>query len=267
MEDSIKLLYHDLKQSENDSIKHEINNKICAVFSNILQQPPSFEYKFDSLKTFGKLDAPDKLFRIITWYYVQSDGSYFYSGVIQLKQPKTGNIKLFPLIDKNSEIENKENSVLSAGKWIGGLYYKILKNKINQTNYYTILCIRYNNLFTTSKLIEILYFDEFDNPVFGAPLFNDNNKTKLRKVFEYSANAAMNLNYNELRKMIIFDHLSASDPRFNGLFEYYGPDFSYDGYQFKNNQWLLITDLDIKSPDDKKNVPQKRIPVSNKIRR
>jgi hypothetical protein len=264
-EDSICALLKQIKNTDTDSGKLNINDKICSVFQNILFDPESFQFPFDSLQKFGKLQSPDNLFRIITWNTILSDGSNHYNGIVQVKQPKTRAIRLFVLTDRANEITNRENSVLSAGKWYGGIYYKILKNKVNQTTYYTLISLRYNNLFTTSKIIEIMYFDEFGNPVFGAPLFTDGKKTKLRIVFEYSANVAMKLNYDENRKMIVFDHLSPNDPRFVGQYDNYGPDFSYDGFEFKNNMWRLITDLDIKNPNDTKTQGIKRTPGSNRI--
>jgi hypothetical protein len=266
-EDSIRSLLKQIKNSETDSDRLNFNRKICSIFQNLLLSPESFQFPFDSLQKFGKLQSPDNLFRIITWNTILSDGSDYYNGVIQIKQPKTGAIRLFVLTDRANEITNRENSVLSAGKWYGGIYYKILKNKINQITYYTIISLRYNNLFTTSKVIEIMYFDEFGNPVFGAPLFTDGKKTKLRIVFEYSANVAMKLNYDENRKMIVFDHLSPNEPQFVGQYDNYGPDFSYDGFEFKNNMWRLITDLDIKNPNDTKTQGIKRTPGSNRIGR
>jgi hypothetical protein len=266
-ENAIRTILNQIKTTNNDSLKITLNQKVSSVLNGLLQNPASFSYKFDSLPQFGKLESPDKLFRIITWNTIFTDGSYYYSGIIQVKEPKTGAIKLFELTDRADEVANRENSVLSAGKWYGSVYYKILKNKVDAVTYYTILGIRYNNLFTTSKIIEILYFDEFGNPVFGAPLFTDGKRTKLRVVFEYSANVAMNLKYNESDKMIVFDHLSASDPRFAGQYEFYGPDLSFDGFQFKNDKWQLVSDLNLNPTDIKKSSIPKRNPGSSKIGR
>ncbi|HEX2935646.1 MAG TPA: hypothetical protein VHO72_09870 [Bacteroidales bacterium] len=242
-EDSVKRYIEEVKKSNDDSLKIQYNQHIYNLFSEILLKPESFTFGFDSLKTMGKLVAPDQLFRIFTWNVALSDGSYKYYGIIQLRNEAGNKIRLYNLSDRAPEIENPENNVLSAGKWYGALYYKVLKNKVDNYTFYTLLGLRYHDFFTTAKLVDVLYFDQFDNPVFGAPLFLVDSKKKHRLLFQFSARATMNLSYNESLKMIVFDHLSPSESKYTGQYMYYGPDFSSDGLLFKNKMWNYQTDI------------------------
>jgi hypothetical protein len=47
--------------------------------------------------------------------------------------------------------------------------------------------------------------------------------------------------------MIIFDHLSPSKPSYAGNYQYYGPDFSYDGLKFEQGIWELVENVDIRN--------------------
>ena len=63
--------------------------------------------------------------------------------------------------------------------------------------------------------------------------------------FVYNEKATMSLRYDEEKKMIIFDHLSPSQPSLEGKFEFYGPDFTYDGLKFEKGIWVHYPNIDI----------------------
>jgi hypothetical protein len=262
LQDSLIKFYKELKKAYDDPLKENLNSKIYSLLKDTLSQQYSYTVPFDSVNSLGVVNSPDNSFRLLTWFYPLSDGTYRYYGFIQAKG-KNDSIKLFDLNDKFHEIDNPENIVLSADKWMGCIYYKIIKNKVAYKTYYTLLALRYNNLFTTAKLIDILYFDEYGNPVFGAPLLKTDKKIKHRALFQYSARVVMNLKYDEDLKMIIFDHLAPSESKYSGQFEYYGPDFTFDGFEFKNDYWIYKPNLDLR----RKEATVKRSPkTSNKLR-
>ena len=57
----------------------------------------------------------------------------------------------------------------------------------------------------------------------------------------------MSLKYNNELKMIVFDHLSPFESRYQGVYQFYGPDFSYDGLEFNKGIWRLISDVDARN--------------------
>jgi hypothetical protein len=265
-EDSLISYFKKLRSVTTDQEKQAINDSVLYFYRTILNTPGSFAFAFDSIKWAGSVYAPDKNFRVINWNVEMADGTHRYYGFIQ---PGNANSprKFFELKDRSDSIKNPEGSVLSAGKWFGGLYYKILKNKVDDKVYYTMLALQYKNLFTTRKFIDALYFDQFGNPVLGAPIFQVTPKTvKVRLVFEYSALVVMNLRYDEVSKRILFDHLAPSEPKYNGVFEFYGPDLSTDGLIFENKKWNYITNIELRKPYTNKPKPRTNSRVGMPVR-
>ena len=39
---------------------------------------------------------------------------------------------------------------------------------------------------------------------------------------------------------------------FEGQYQFYGPDLSYDGFEFKNGKWLYIKDVDARNSKSEK---------------
>ena len=98
----------------------------------------------------------------------------------------------------------------------------------------------------------MVYFNEKGFPKFGDGIFlSENGKVKKRILFEYKAGVVMHLRYNEESNVIIFDHLSPSDPNLEGQFEFYGPDFSYDMFEFKEGKWNYVKEIDARNGKDK----------------
>lgn len=255
LEDSCILYYKQTTAEIPDSDKIIANTKFSQKLRIFLETPGSFNYALDSLKSVGRLYTPDKNFRIITWNIRFEDGSYRYFGLIQFGKSN----KIIELSDHHDEITNPENSVLSAGKWFGCLYYKALMQKADNRTYYTLLAVRYHNSAITEKMVDILFFNEYDKPVFGAPIIQSGNKFKHRLVFDYSAFATVNLRYDEQLKMIIFDHVAAADPKYNGQIEYYGPDLTFDGLSFQKGRWMYKANLDLRQPFDP--APKRKPPL------
>jgi hypothetical protein len=257
-EDSCVIYFKQIGMATSDEEKLALNEKIFSEFTKTLSLARSFEYSFDSLKTIGRLYAPDKSFRIITWNFLLDNGNYKHFGIIQVPDVKTNAIKLFTLKDRSEEITNPENSVLSAGKWFGGLYYKALRNKVDNQTYYTLLALQYHNLSITRKIIEVLFFDSWGNPVFGAPIIQVGKKIKHRIVMEYSASSVVNLKYDEKLKMVVFDHLAPAEAKYEGIYEYYGPDLTFDGLIFKKDKWQYTNNLDLRRPTQSTLSPRPR---------
>jgi len=245
-EDSLKVLFTTILKSRSDDQKTILSQKIDSLFADILRIPASFNYSFDSLHNVGRLYSPDHDFRIINWNIPFQDGSFKYYGYIQTFNNKTMIYKSFRLSDRKDEITNPEDIILAPDKWYGALYYNIIKVIAGHTNYYTLLALQYSNANISRKVIEILYFDQTGTPVFGAPIFRVDNVVKKRIVFQYAAQVSMNLRYDKKLKMIVFDHLSPTEQKYTGEYEYYGPDLSFDGFEFKNDGWIFHSNLDLK---------------------
>ncbi len=242
-EDSLQYYFTLLASEKDDKNKIEFNDQIIKCFKKALENEGSYTYPFDSLKNIGIIKSEDEKLRIITWNLPYNDRTHKYFGFIQYKKSKKTYV-FYELNDDSDNIKNPELAVLNDKNWYGALYYKIINNKNKGIVYYTLLGADLNNLLTKKKIIEILYFDKNNSPVFGNKVFKNKSIPISRVIFEFNAQTNMTLTYDKEKEMIIYDHLSPSRPSLEGQFEFYGPDFSYDGLKFERGIWNAYFDID-----------------------
>ncbi len=228
-----------------DKEKERYNQKIIHKFRYLLAQEQTFHYPFDSIQQAGILFSSDNRVKIYNWNLPYDGGYHKYFCFIQYKKGKKDPIKLFELTDQSDKIKNPEDKTLKPDNWYGALYYRIITIEgRDHQRYYTLLGYDPNDFLTNKKVIDVLYFKKGTNPAFGAPIFKNRKVTQRRIIFEYSEFASMTLKYDEGKEMIIYDHLSPSEPKYEGQYEFYGPDFSYDGLKYENGIWNTYFDLD-----------------------
>ncbi len=246
-EDTLSQHFESLAQAQSDKQKKAINQKIIRIFETILADEASFDYPFDKLQNVGKILSEDNAVRIFTWNLPYQDGTYEYFGYIQYWKSKKEMI-LLPLIDKSASISQPQSSTLNNKNWFGALYYNIIHTDYKGKDYYTLLGWDGNDLFTKKKVIDIITFKDYDQAQFGVPVFKHPNGITKRVVFEFNIRAKMVLRWDKKNEMIICDHLSPSKPQFEGQYQYYGPDFSYDAFYFEDGFWVYQADIDVKNP-------------------
>lgn len=207
----------------------------------------SFYYSFDSLKTISQLYAPDSSFKIFTWQVMKDFSYYRQKGAIQMRT-KDGSLKLFPLFDNSDFTSNPNDSVRNSQQWIGALYYRIILNKFNNKNYYTLLGSDGNNERSNKKWIDVLWFNEDGEPMFGGDFFSypatDSTKPKqpvARLCIEYKKDAVVRLNYDPTYNAIIFDHLVSAENDLSNKASLV-PYGDYEGFRWKNGKWVWVDD-------------------------
>jgi hypothetical protein len=213
-----------------------------------LSKPGSYDYAFDSMPSISVLQADDKSFRIFTWQCKLTDEAYRYYGVIQTggKSPK-----LYPLVDYSEFYENPDSIIVDADRWIGALYYNIIKVKAGKKSFYTLFGWDDNNSMSSKKYIDILWFDKSGMPKFGYPLFKpENGKSPTRVILEYKNEASMSLNYYPEESKILFDHTVPLSGIEEGFYFNYVPDGTMDGYQWKNGLWEFINNIPYEKLED-----------------
>jgi len=232
-------------ETEENNIKN--NEKFIALMDSILHIPASFNHNFpDSL--FGDVKAPDESFRIITWNMLHVNGTYENFGFIQTNPESKEDFRVERLTDKRIGLKYPQQKVLRVDKWYGANYYQIVEVKKKGRTYYTLIGWNPNNLYTQEKVIDMLFFKK-GNAIFGSPMLEVKGRGSQRRViFEYSAKNSMMLRWEKKKDMIVFDHLAPSQPRYEGIYEFYGPDFSVDGYRYKKKKWRYQNDIDVRNP-------------------
>lgn len=250
-QDTLNTLQHFIYKGKNDIEKYKVNKKFIQLFENALNTKNSFDFSFDSLTSIARLVSTDKKFKIYNWNLPKSDGTFEYFGFIQTYNSKTKETNIYKLTDKSEEVKNAERYSSDHTKWYGMLYYKIIEKKYKKKTIYTLLAWDGNDKILSKKIIDVLSFSSDGTPTFGSAIFEMGKKTPQRVVFEYSADLVMSLKYDEKKGMIIFDHLAPANDRLKGHPEFYGPDFSYDAFEFKKGKWVYLEDIDARNKKNK----------------
>lgn len=203
----------------------------------------SFYYPFDSVMGISRLYAPDSTFRIFTWTIQYDD---FYSrqkGAIQMRT-RDGSLKLIPLRDYSEFTDKAEDSVRTKNNWIGAMYYRIIQKEYNGRQYYTLFGFDSHSAQSSKKWVEVMYFDQKGEPVFGGPFFSYANddppqKTQYRLSIEYKKDARTLMNYIDELGMILVDHLisETDQPELKWTLV---PDGDNEGYKWENGKWVHI---------------------------
>ena len=213
-----------------------------------LQIKNSFYYPFDSLIGISKLYAPDSSFRIFTWILAYNDYYSRQKGAIQLRTAD-GSLKLIPLHDYSEFTNKPEDSIRTKNNWIGAMYYNIVKTQYQGKNYYTLFGFDNNNSMSSMKWIEVLSFNEKNEPVFGGPLFNYQKDsipqpTRYRINIEFKKGTRVLADYIPDLRMILIDHLISDpsnadneDPEHKWT---YVPDGDQEGFKWENGKWMHV---------------------------
>ncbi|MBP5456129.1 MAG: hypothetical protein J6Y37_06490 [Paludibacteraceae bacterium] len=243
-EQTLVALFDSLKASEDDLEKQTISQKIETDLMEILQLPESFNYPFDKLKYMGKVTSDDEKARFYTWLYPLNDKTFGYGGLIQYKTSKK-ELTATRLVTKRKARVPGTGQRIPAGDWYGALYYKAIH--VSKGDYYILLGWGGNNAASSYKLIEPVDFDKKGRPNFGKTVLKPKGRTQHRFILEYSSDAKVNLNYEAKQKRIVFDHLVPSEPIYNKIYSYYGPDFTYDAFELKKGKWTMVENIDAKN--------------------
>jgi len=258
--DSINQYFSLLKETDSDKEKHEINSQLISFLKIFLQTNLSFNADYKDVKNLSVLKSEDGNLRVYTWNLNYQDGSFQYFGFLQYKDNK--GITLTFLDDKKYKNEVDYRLFQTCNEWYGALYYEIITKKWNTITYYTLIGWDGADFLINRKVVEVLYFDRRNIPVFGKKLFKLNRTNTGRLVFEYADRTTMILRYNKQKDMIIMDHLAPSETKYTNMFQFYGPDFSYDAFIFRGGKWILQPDI---NPDEAINY--KRNPKINSLKR
>lgn len=252
-EDSMKSIQFTRITAWTDKEKDTANARLFDLMHKALLVPGSFDYPFDSLTTIGICTSPDNRFRIITWDVPKSGCNFGYYGFIQSYNARKKKYDLFILENHTADIPNSQTETCTPNKWIGMLYYKIIKEK--DCKFYTLLAWQGYNKLITDKVIDVLTFNAEGIPCFGKPVFLKLPKPyrgrPKRMIFEYSAQLAMSLRYDQSRNMIMFDHLAPAEEGLEGQYQYYGPSFQVDALQWKNGTWSYEANVEARNPNER----------------
>jgi len=240
--DSIKNFEYRLETlSYNIINSSDIEERItsCYYFIQTLKQalrvPESFYYDFTSLKTISVLRPDDNKFRIFTWNLLLDSGKYMYFGAIQMNQKDS--LILYGLYDSSDYNKDIYYAQYDNHHWMGALYYQMHHYTYKRQDYYVVFGWDGQDHKTNRKIIDVLWFDENNEPVFGKEIFNIDGDVQARVIFDFADNTAMVCRYDKDEKKIVFANLVPINPMYEGKYETYIPDGSYDYLKFERGIW------------------------------
>lgn len=205
----------------------------------------SFSYDFPKLQEVINIVYPeDKSFRIFNWAIAPTKVTRRYYGAIQMNSEE---LKLHGLIDYSGVMRKcREDSVLTGGKWYGGLIYKLIPKEVNGETIYTVFTLNAASAISNKKVLDPMKITE-DGVVFGAPIFGLNSECNPAKpinrfVIEYKKEVQASMNWDADFNAIYFDRLVSqmNDPNRKYTFV---PSGQYDGFKWKGNKWEFVKNL------------------------
>lgn len=239
-------LYDRLVDNYNDIDRIRINDSIRTILDGYVKSDTVFSHRFTNLRYLGQIMSPDSLLKIITWNLVlENEPGRYFCYIIRKQEPGSKNI-IYRLSANYNKIPIKIDTIYTEPEWYGALYYDLKPYVVDNRHCWVLLGIDYGSAFISRKIIEVLNFTPQDAIVFGRKWFVSGEDKKYRAVFQYASNAMMSLKFRS-DSSIIFDHLVPFSPSLKEDRQNYGPDYSFDAYNFENGLWKLIINVDARN--------------------
>jgi hypothetical protein len=239
-------LFDRLVGNYNDTSRIRINDSIEIIINSYARSDTVFTHKFTNLRYLGQIMSPDSMLKIITWNLVLENEPGRYFCYFIRKQESGKENKIYRLSVSYNENPVKTDTTYTGSNWYGALYYDLRPYMVDNKPCWVLLGIDYGNSFISRKIIEVLSFPQQDSIVFGRKWFSSGNGKKYRDIFEYASNAMMSLQFRS-DNSIVFDHLVPFSPSHKDDRQYYGPDYSFDAYNFENGLWKLMLNVDARN--------------------
>lgn len=218
-----------------------------------------------------RLESPDERFAIYTWQ--RPDEKYRYQQFGLIAGNFKGEAKVIELKDQWDALGDLDFKIFRPQEWPGAIYYTILPVE-GEKYEYLLLGLNLGETIN-QKVIEVLSVDKRGKVRFGAKRFKIESfrdqvfrKAPMRLILKYNAKYSATMRWNEDAEMVIMDHLAPPEPKMKGLYQMYGPDFSYDGLYWEDDWYHLKVGVDfntgqkieIKPPSQPLDLPKRSRP-------
>lgn len=239
--DSLATIGRMVLEHPESAVRDSMNGEFKQRLKQIVQTEAGYKASLQKVTNMSALQAED--FRLFTWQVPNKDYHYTRYGLVAA-QTRRG-IRITELEDKKDQIPRVDFRRLRADEWLGALYYQIIPMKEKRKKVYTLLGYA-SGPDINKKIVEIIevrnngsvkfgdkrfYIDQFNDQTFKSP--------PMRLILRYSAQYTASVRWHPDEKLIIMDHCLPPRDELKGAYSYYGPDFSYDGLQWKDGWWHL----------------------------
>ena len=241
-------LFDRLTGNYNDTERISINDSIRTILGSYVKTDSVFTHRFTNLRYLGQIMSPDSLLKIITWNLVlENEPGRYYCYFIRKGLQGQSN-KIYRLSVGYNESPVKTDTTYTESDWYGALYYDLKPYNVDNQRCWVLLGIDYGNGYITRKIIDVLTFSSEGSIIFGRKWFDSGGTLQYRAVFEYASNAMMSLRFKS-DNSIVFDHLVPFSAAHKEDHQYYGPDYSFDAYNYKDGIWHLTINVDARNQE------------------
>lgn len=236
-----------------------------SVLGIVCNYPEAIDFTFEGVSNMSVIQSPDGQLKLMTFMVPQENLTYHHRGMMLYRDDET--FKKVPLFDNTRGGRELQYRLLSPANWYGSLYYDIIEEEVEDQTVYFLLGYRSINAQIQQKLIDAVTVTEglvrFGSKSFKVEEFNDvrNPNAPYRLMLSYSAKNGAMLRWDDEYEGIIMDHLSPPDASMRGLYMEYGPDFSYDGLRWEDENWILERGIRVQS--DIEPQPRRRQPEND----
>ena len=244
----LEKLYGRLVNNYDDTDRLHINDSIRLILDSYVRSDSIFNHKFTNLRYLGQIISPDSTLKIVTWNLVLGNSPGLYFCYFIRKQENGKGNKVYSLTTSYRDDPVRTDTTYTESDWYGALYYDLKPYIIDDKRCWVLLGIDYGNPLVSRKIIDVLSFTSEDSLLLGRKWFESGDSLEFRYVLEYTANAMMTLRFAS-DKSIVFDHLVPFSQSLSNDRQYYGPDYSYDAYNFENGIWRLSVNVDARNKE------------------
>lgn len=240
--------------SERDSANQIFLNGL----KEFLAEEDNFKKPLPQLTNMLRLESPDGRFAIYTWQRPNADRRYDRYGLVvgEFK----GETKVIELKDQLAQISDLQFQRCAPNQWPGAIYYAIQPMPGEKYKYLLLGLALGEPL--NQKIIEIIKVGKRGKVSFGEKHFRVDewmdrtlNRPPRRLVLTYNAKYSATARWNDEVEMVIMDHLAPPEPKMKGLYQMYGPDFSYDALYWDDGWWHLKTGVNFNTGQEIQIVP------------
>lgn len=240
-----KCYFEKLQLQENDQLKDSINDIISLRLNTLWSDASFYDDDLSYLKRMKTIFSKSKKVKISTYNVQKSDFVHQFYGAIINKLD--GQVMVYPLNDVTPKIKSPERATLNNKKWFGAIYLDVVEVSDKNKTMYTLLGYKGHDEFIKTRVLDVLIIQN-KRLRFGAPVFKVDRLTRHRMIYKYSAGANMMLRYDAKLKMIVMDNLEPAESFYRGVHRFYGPDFSYNAFEFQKGYWEFTKDIDLRNP-------------------
>lgn len=241
----------DMREARTDAARLDQHEQLKAVWRNYLEEASIEEalhfepQELSSMMGIISGGNDQDQIRVLSWNVELADRTHRYGGFIITNDGWT-EFSQDERLDLDDGLDTQRR--YKPEDWPGAIYYEVVVRTHKRNTTYLLLGWQGGDATTTRKVIESLDINR-GRVRFGAPVLEVEGRRTKRHLLVYGDAVSAALRHEPDANRIVMDHLSPPSPDLEGLYAYYGPDFSYDAFVWRKDIWVLESDVKVADPN------------------